>query len=72
MSTSLRRKSRIALGAGVSLTALVLAVPAVAADKVLKAPAPAADRGEFRWFVEGARSGPTAMQFRIRRAGSSS
>jgi hypothetical protein len=53
MSTSLRRKSRIALGAGVSLTALVLAVPAVAADKVLKALAPAADRGEFRWFVEG-------------------
>ena len=38
---------------GVSLAAIALAAPALAADKVVRAPVPAADRGEFRAFVEG-------------------
>ena len=38
---------------GVSLAAIALAAPALAADKVVRAPVPTADRGEFRAFVEG-------------------
>ena len=38
---------------GVSLAAIALAAPALAADLVVKAPVPAADQGEFRAFVEG-------------------
>ena len=41
------------LRVGVSLAAIALAAPALAADKVVRAPVPAADRGEFRAFVEG-------------------
>jgi hypothetical protein len=49
-------KSRIRLRALVSLATFALAVPAVqavAADMPVKAPAPPADRGEFRAFIEG-------------------
>ena len=41
------------LRVGVSLAAIGLAAPALARDKVVRAPVPAADRGEFRAFVEG-------------------
>jgi hypothetical protein len=41
------------LRVGVSLAAIALAAPALARDKVVRAPVPAADRGEFRAFVEG-------------------
>jgi hypothetical protein len=37
----------------VSLAAFALAVPVLAADMAVKAPAPAVDRGELRAFVEG-------------------
>jgi opacity protein-like surface antigen len=58
LSTCITRwgKSRIGLRALVSLATFALAVPAVqavAADMPVKAPAPPADRGEFRAFVEG-------------------
>lgn len=46
-------KSRMMLRVGVSLAAIALAAPALARDKVVRAPVPAADRGEFRAFVEG-------------------
>ena len=46
-------KSRMMLRVGVSLAAIGLAAPALARDKVVRAPVPAADRGEFRAFVEG-------------------
>src|SRR4051794_12273396 len=46
-------KSRMMLRVGVSLTAIALAAPALAADMVVKAPVRAADPGEFRAFVEG-------------------
>src|SRR3954452_24389864 len=41
------------LRVGVSLAAIALAAPALARNKVVRAPVPAADRGEFRAFVEG-------------------
>jgi hypothetical protein len=41
------------LRVGVSLAAIALTAPALARDKVVRAPVPAADRGEFRAFVEG-------------------
>ncbi len=46
-------KPRILLRVGISLVALSLAVPSLAADMVLKAPALIADPGEWRTFVEG-------------------
>ena len=41
------------LRVGVSLAAIALAAPALAADMVVSAPVPTADQGEFRAFVEG-------------------
>ena len=46
-------KSRMMLRVGVSLAAIALAAPALARDKVVRTPVPAADQGEFRAFVEG-------------------
>ena len=46
------------LRVGVSPAAIALAAPALARDKVVRAPVPAADRGEFRAFVEGGAFGP--------------
>jgi len=51
MQTYLLGKSSRTLFAGVSLAVLALAAPARGGDLALKAPA--ADRGEFRGFVEG-------------------
>src|SRR3954447_25257750 len=48
-----RGKSRVMLRVGLSLAAIALAVPALAADLVVKAPVPVSDHGEFRTFVEG-------------------
>ncbi len=46
-------KPRILLRVGISLVALSLAVPSLAADLVVTTPAPIVDPGEWRAFVEG-------------------